>query len=567
MNDEEIYFGSSANEVDMYPCEGEFINFDISLIKQDDPTPENINKFLKLNESLSFLNKEYSNIYIQCIPEPNINLLKGDNISKFKNEEICKHCFIKFKKNLNIPGKITAIRSGHRSVIIKGKNGIYFKCKGCGNDESGFVVEKKLHFPIEDSIRGCNFENTCARELYYAYKINEALKIVNMESGIIPVGLWKYSKNLKFLNSDLSKNDLPLNAVPELDKYCSIFEAKGDKRARVHLTLGLELILNQIVYILIEEKKLSQKSFDDLSLFYPEYRRIFFSTYNKNFPIRPYDENKNLMTIDEWCKNPIYCKEQYDELVLNEKFEKEIKNNEHLKILNEESNKILDKVADKLCKNLNEKQQTTLKKIIENIKKILEIEKTKTVFHEISKIFKEVGHETGKIYRIFVDNHFVWGTYYEQHNNQFQWYTNAHPNNFIVLPKGNENLLAPVDFDYNYSSDKYINIIETSPNFKKLDREYSESAVYQEISAYMGYYIDNYSNYFKERVKEEFPADSMEFKLKECVRFFFVDSLIESFRKSFDKIIVDNPIVDLKKNDLIHELVKLSLVVTDNLLS
>ena len=182
MEDEEIYFGSNANEVDMYPCEGEFLNFDISLIKQDDPTPENIEKILKLNENLSYLNKEYSNIYIQCIPEPDINLLKGDIISKYKDEEISKHCFIKFKKNLNIPGKITAIRSGHRSVIIKGKNGIYFKCKGCGNDESGFVVEKKLHFPIEDSIRGCNFENTCARELYYAYKINEALKKVNMET-------------------------------------------------------------------------------------------------------------------------------------------------------------------------------------------------------------------------------------------------------------------------------------------------------------------------------------------------------------------------------------------------
>ena len=567
MEDEEIYFGSNANEVDMYPCEGEFLNFDISLIKQDDPTPENIDKFLKLNENLSFLNKEYSNIYIQCIPEPDINLLKGDIISKYKDEEISKHCFIKFKKNLNIPGKITAIRSGHRSVIIKGKNGIYFKCKGCGNDESGFIVEKKIHHPIEDTIRGCNFENTCARELYYAYKINEALKLVNMESGIIPVGLWKYSKNLKFLNSDLSGKELPLNAVPELEKYCSIFEAKGDKRARVHLTLGLELILNQIIYVLIEDKKLNQKSLDDLCLLYPEYRRIYFNYYNKNYPIRPVDENKNPIPLDEWCKNPIYTKEQYDELILNEKFGNEIKNNEHLKILNEESNKILDKVAEKLCKNLNEKQQITLKKIINNIKKLLEKEKTKTVFHEILEIFKEVGHETGKIYRTMVDNHFVWGTYYELHNNEFQCYTNAHPNNFIVLPKGNKNLLAPVDFDYNYSSDKYINIIENSPNYKKLDRNYSDSAVEQEIGLYMGYYIDNCSNYFKERVKEEFPNDAMEFKLKECVRYLFVDSLIESFRKCFDKVILDNPIVDLDQNDLIHELVKMSLIVTDNLLA
>ena len=563
MNDEEIYYGS--NKVELYPCTGEYINFDISAIEQDEYSEENVNKVIINIDDLSRFKPEYSNIYINCIPETNIYLLKNNSIPP--NEEFSKNCFLKYKDNMNIPGSITAIKSGHRSAIIKGNSGNYYKFKGCGNDDLGFNVEKKKHFPSENAVRGCGYETTCVRELYYTYKVNEILKKVGMQTANTPIGVWKYSNDLKFISSN-DNIEKPLNSVPELDKYCGIFMTKGDKRARTHLLGGLEILLIKIISILFEEKLLNEGSLNYLLKLFPDHRKKKFNLYIKYSEMFPPRVNKRILSLDEWCQNPIFTIEQYHELILNSTLEDGIKNtNDVLKIINENSNKILDKICEKLLIDKTEKQKITITELIKNIKLLLEKTENYTFFLLILDIFKEIGYETGKIKRILQDNHIAWGTYYEDHNEKYQCYTNAHPNNLIVLPKGNSTLLAPTDFDYNYTRENYINTVKPSRKYKQIDVSYYENYVLSELSFFIEYFIDNKVFYFLGGIKEELKEGSNEFNVKEAVKYLLYDSLIECYMKSFDKVMTENPIKNIAENDLLHNLVKLCLVLTCDLIA
>jgi hypothetical protein len=62
----------------------------------------------------------------------------------------------------------------------------------------------------------------------------------------------------------------------------------------------------------------------------------------------------------------------------------------------------------------------------------------------MAKIFSRIGWEVGRTMHSFYKNKLNWG-YYSDHDTAF--HCNAHPNNFIVLPPGHNNLIAPLDFD------------------------------------------------------------------------------------------------------------------------
>ena len=99
---------------------------------------------------------------------------------------------------------------------------------------------------MEYNTRGSQYVSTCFRELYYSERINEELKKINIPCANLPVGFWKYDKNLNILsNEKVKKEDMPViqNQIPEIDKYCGIFRTLGDKRLRTHLLCGMEKIL------------------------------------------------------------------------------------------------------------------------------------------------------------------------------------------------------------------------------------------------------------------------------------------------------------------------------------
>ena len=69
----------------------------------------------------------------------------------------------------------------------------------------------------------------------------------------IPIGYFKYSNDIKFIDDSLNKKNKIINEVPEVDKFCSIYKTLGDRRLGTHLLKGLEIIIEAIVETAINE--------------------------------------------------------------------------------------------------------------------------------------------------------------------------------------------------------------------------------------------------------------------------------------------------------------------------
>jgi hypothetical protein len=77
--------------------------------------------------------------------------------------------------------------------VLKTKEDIYYRFKGCGNNYDGFpirrVINGEKYEKIEKfEIRGCMFEHTTLRELFYTKKIQKILKEENILCCNKPVG-------------------------------------------------------------------------------------------------------------------------------------------------------------------------------------------------------------------------------------------------------------------------------------------------------------------------------------------------------------------------------------------
>lgn len=62
-----------------------------------------------------------------------------------------------------------------------------------------------------------------------------------------------------------------------------------------------------------------------------------------------------------------------------------------------------------------------------------------------------------------------WGYFFD--HSPFEPHCNAHPNNFLVLPKHlSSGILGPLDFDFSYERDNFVSTIEDFPDkFGKYD--------------------------------------------------------------------------------------------------
>ena len=246
--DEQIFYG--VYTLFLYPCTGTYHEFSINDIIQEELNDESKKEALKYLEDLRNINKNYIDYYLPCIPETSIKINKTEE-KKTVDNDLFKYPLIKFNLKMNKlskefekVNKFIGITSGKRSGIIKSKTGEFLRLKGCGNYKSGFTLlkyEKDLSFK-KIEIRGCQFENTAFRELYYSYKVNEILKKYNMYCANIPLGYYKYDKDIKFVEESLNNKNKIINEAPEIDKYCSIYKTLGDRR------LGTNLLTKKIYY-------------------------------------------------------------------------------------------------------------------------------------------------------------------------------------------------------------------------------------------------------------------------------------------------------------------------------
>ena len=566
--DEELYFGDKYTF--MYPCTGIFRSYKTEYIQQPDISPESISETCKYANDLSYIKPEYKDYYVPCIPETQIRLI-NKNISENENEKtelfLSEHPLIKSKKIENLIPFYKVIVSGHRSAIIKDeKTRNFYRLKGCGNDEIGFNLLKGEGFFKEFNTRGSQYDCTCSRELFFSEKVNKCLEKDGFLCANIPIGFWKYDKNLYILSNDKIDNEnIPKleNAVPEIEKYCGIYKTLGDKRLRTHLLCGIEFILKIIAKNMVSKGKFNDNNLNEMRTVFPVKRLPDkIETYKTiEFFNVPKIDGK-ILTVEEWCKNPIYKKEYYDRLVLNDKLQKCIKENPSLKLFIEYCDKV-DKfkgILPLLTENLSENHKN---KMVSIFNKILSKLDNNSFFETLLKLYIRVGYEAGKIKKCMQNANINWGSFID--HGPYNFHCNAHSNNFVILPQGYNSLLAVLDLDLAFSKEKMVNIYKESDTFGKHDESFWENYIHSEFID-LSMNLCGSEDYNFSFGKEEKKDNSIEEKIRDTIKYLLCDSMLESYMKGFDGIESENVIKssEIKNNDFLHEIIKMAMVVTSS---
>ena len=555
--EEDLYFGDKYGF--LYPCTGVFRSYKKEYIHQDDINKESIAETLKYSDDCSYIKPEYKDHYIPVVPETNIHF-KNENLKddeNEKNDSILGQPLIKAKEIKDYPG-YKCIISGHRSALIKDpKTGIFYRLKGCGNDELGFNIQKTEGVIVEIVTRGSQYDSTCFRELFYSEKVDENLKKINIRCANLPVGFWKYGKDLHILpKENIKKEDIPNleNQMPEVDKYCGIFHTLGDKRLRTHLLCGLEKILETIATLCVSKKLINEELLNEIKKIFPATRlpdKIeTFKTIKFFGPLNT--------TIDEWVKKPVYEQKHYDAIISVDQLKKEINENKNLKIFIDQTENY-DEIYNLLSENLSEKHKLMAKKIIENMKK--EQANGKKFFSTLLNIYIRIGYEVGKIKRLMQDANINWGSYIDRGSS---YHCNAHSNNLVVLPQGNDSLLSPLDLDLAFSKEKMIIINKDCPTYGQQDLSYWDNYINAEfVDLSLNLCGAEDYNFQFEKNKNKNP-DSLESKTKNAIRFLLCDCMLENYMKGYDKLDSKDviSIKELKEDNFFHDIVKLALVVT-----
>ena len=555
--EEDLYFGDKYGY--LYPCTGIFRSYKKEYIHQDEINKESIAETLKYSEDFSFMKPEYKDHYVPVVPETNIHFKNQDlkDEENEKNDSILGNPLIKAKEIKDYPG-YKCIISGHRSALIKDpKKGIYYRLKGCGNDEFGFNIQKTEGVIVEIVTRGSQYDSTCFRELFYSEKVDENLKKLNIRCANSPVGFWKYGKDLHILpKENIKEEEIPKleNQMPEVDKYCGIFHTLGDKRLRTHLLCGFENILELISKLCISKNLINEELLEEIKKIFPPKRLPNkIETFKTIHFFGPFN-----IPFDEWVKKPIYEKKHYDEIVSCEQLKKEINDNKNLKIFIEQAENY-DEIYNLLSENLSEKHKLIAKNIIEKMKE--EQKKGKKFFQTLLAIYIRIGYEVGKIKRCLQDANINWGSYIDRGSS---YHCNAHSNNLVVLPQGNESLLSPLDLDLAFSKEKMIIINKDCASFGKHDLSYWDNYINAEfVDLSLNLCGAEDYNFEFEKNKNKNP-DSLEAKVKNVIRFLLNDCMLENYMKGYDKLNSKDVISeqDLKADNFLHDIIKLALVST-----
>ena len=556
--EEDIYFGDKY--CFLYPCTGIYRSYKKEYIQQDELNKDSIAETLKFADDLSYIKPEYKDHYIPVIPETQIHFI-NKNLKEDEKENIdflLNQPLIKTKEIKDYTPCFKCIQSGHRSAVIKDpKTGIYYRLKGCGNDELGFNLLKSEGYFVEYNTRGSQYVSTCFRELYYSERINEELKKINIPCANLPVGFWKYDKNLNILsNEKVKKEDMPViqNQIPEIDKYCGIFRTLGDKRLRTHLLCGMEKILLNVAKLCISKGIIKEEQLEEIKKIYPKSR---LPNKIETFKTISLFGPKGDVKFDDWCKNPVYKKEKYDSIISCAKLKKEIKENKNLQIFLEQTEKY-DELFPLLTEGASEKHKKMVRNILD---KLLEAQKNgKKFFETLIDIYVRIGYEVSRVKKCLQVAHINWGSYLDR---GFDYHCNAHSNNLVVLPQGNDSLLAPLDFDLAFTKEKMMIIYKEAPTFGQVDETYWDNYINAEFVD-LSLNLCGSEDYNFEFEKNRKNDDSFEVKIRNVIRFLLCDCMLENYMKGYDNIPSEDVINSdqLKKDSFFHNIIKLALLVT-----
>lgn len=311
-----IYYGSPSQYCYLLEVDGKFYDYDTLVIQNEQNNESNSLSISKLY-CQKHLGEQYKDLYLPTASANEISYICKN--LELKNNKIFNNPLIKFDiKKLENLGKhvkfYKGFQSGIRSCIIP-LNQNFYRLKGCGNLNQGFIT-KQLNFRKNGiEIRGCQFPNTSIRELYFSDKIQKILDEYKIKVSNECVGLFYYDKIDPLYKEKLDLKD----EKDRITKTCGIYKSLSEKRVGCHLMPGIEFL-------------------------FVEFALEFTKKFSKNINIDTYQYNKNInlnsglinnikgMFIEErWIrKKPYkpsnYVKPIFDINMLEVKFDNE-KNN------------------------------------------------------------------------------------------------------------------------------------------------------------------------------------------------------------------------------------------------
>lgn len=256
---EYIYYGSPSLKCYLTNVDGDFVEFDKEIF-YDYYDKSTVSSSLSYLYSQKHLGKDYENLYLPAVPSNEIMILPVEYI---KNNQNPKLVDVKFDSLIKIPENLVLSfykqddkekrkfyigwKSGIRSAIIP-LNNKFYRLKGCGNNDEGFIIQK-LGFRKEgEEIRGCQFKHTSVREVYMSDKINRILENYGFEVANKPKGIIFYDDlNKSFSELKDSKN--------RIMKTCSVYEVLAEKRVGCHLMPGIEMLFVHFVIAYLKKYK------------------------------------------------------------------------------------------------------------------------------------------------------------------------------------------------------------------------------------------------------------------------------------------------------------------------
>ncbi|CAE7839966.1 MOCS3-1 [Symbiodinium sp. CCMP2592] len=186
---------------------------------------------------LTHLGEGYSEVVVPAMPA--LDWRAGRSESEVRRNwapEICAMPLLKVRAGsgpeaaeaAKAPSALQGVASGIRSALVKAR-GRWFRLKGCGNRDEGFLVETKGD-KGERTLRGCCFKHTADTELRMTDLVCEVLASARLDCANSSIGCYCYEPQ-------------PSWPLPKITRYCAVFETCGNARLGDHLLGGLLSLL------------------------------------------------------------------------------------------------------------------------------------------------------------------------------------------------------------------------------------------------------------------------------------------------------------------------------------
>jgi len=244
------------------------------------------------------------------------------------------------------------------------------------------------------SIRGCMFEQTCARELFMTEYIQT---FCGVRVGNEPLGFYRYPTELPPTTNREWKWECP----SKVEKFCAVFETGGDKRLGDHLLNGLERLYAKF-------SKVSEKMARDAETFLKS--------------------NGRWKEGDEECWDTSVQVECGGNVIDGRSFKHAV------------DFSILSRNCE--CQRFKQVWDENLRYLIEN----------GTLAWIFLQLAFRLGYECGETMRLLAEGRVSWGTFPDE----MGIHCNAHANNFIVDNRSQDSFLAAVDFDFAFTEDAFV---------------------------------------------------------------------------------------------------------------